>query len=123
MRVNIVQENRDLRIEYLLDQITEDKLKLILQRKEKGICKKQDSMNVYTMFVQCSTDIIYRFQDRINIHELTNEQITEIYKEFINEMNALKNYTNNCLKTLGKVYNSSWRGFTDKFNFGKVIET
>jgi hypothetical protein len=33
--VNIVRENRELRIQYLLDQITEDQLKITLQRKEK----------------------------------------------------------------------------------------
>jgi hypothetical protein len=58
IRANNVNIVRELRIQYLLDQITEDQLKITLQRKEKYMCKRGDLTNIYTMFVQCATDVV-----------------------------------------------------------------
>lgn len=114
---NLVLENRQLRIEYLLDNISEDHLKTVLQRKEKHMCKRGELINIYTMFVQCSTDILYRLYDSVHSTEVNNEQLLEITKDILNELNALREYTNNCLTKLGKVYNSSVRTFNDNFHF------
>lgn len=114
---NLVAENRQLRIEYLLDNISEDHLKIVLQRKEKHMCKRGELINIYTMFVQCSTDILYRLYDSVHSTEVNNEQLLEITKDILNELNALREYTNNCLIKLGKVYNSSVRTFNDNFHF------
>lgn len=119
INVNIIGENRLLRISYLLDEITEEQLKTLLQRKEKGICKRGELTNIYTMFVQCATDIFYRLIDSIYSIEISTEQIIEIYKEIINEMTSLKEYTNTHLTKIGKIYNSSSsiKLFNDEYNF------
>lgn len=117
--VNIVRENRELRIQYLLDQITEEQLKITLQRKEKYMCKRGELTNIYTMFVQCATDIIYRLSDNSESKDVSNTQLEAIYSEIHTEIESLKTYTNNCLLKLGKVYNSSVRVFNENFNFVK----
>ena len=96
------------RIQYLRNQIEEQDFKQILQRKDKINKKKQDISNVFTMFINTSTDVIYRFIDFIeppySLKMIQEENIKEAEK-ILNEVNAIVKYVNECLQDVAKSYN------------------
>jgi hypothetical protein len=57
------------------------------------MCKRGDLTNIYTMFVQCATDVVYRLSDNAESKEVSNTQLEEIYKEIYKEIESLKTYT------------------------------
>jgi len=96
------------RIQYLRNQLEEQDFKQILQRKDKINKKKQDISNVFTMFINTSTDVIYRFVEFIeppySLKMIEEENIKEA-EQILNEVNAIVKYVNECLQDIGKSYN------------------
>ena len=86
----------------------EKDFKQILQRRDKINKKKQDISNVFTMFINTSTDVIYRFIDFIeppySLKMIEEENIREGEK-ILNEVNAIVKYVNECLQDIAKSYN------------------
>jgi hypothetical protein len=52
--------NRELRIKFMLNELSEDKFKVAIQRDEKSRQKNNDIYNVLEMFVNVMTDIMQR---------------------------------------------------------------
>lgn len=113
-RVDRVQNNRDLRIKYMRNFITEEQFKRTLQQREKDISKKTDILQVLQMVSDCSTDILYRLRDAVKkgdyLHA-TNKS------DFINirELIELQTYANDCLSAISYRYNSKCLSITDTF--------
>lgn len=59
-RTDMVEENRDLRIRYMMNEIDEDKFKRLLQQREKARVKKQNIFMILQMFATSLTDIVQR---------------------------------------------------------------
>jgi hypothetical protein len=95
--INIADLNRDLRISYLLNDITEKNFKMALQQREKMENKKNDNLMVYQMFVDVCLDLLRRYAKDVN----TEEKHAVIMHEFT----KLMEYTKDCLVTTGKNYN------------------
>jgi hypothetical protein len=123
-------DNQDLRIAYLQKKITEAMFQITLQRREKMRLKKQDYYRLFTMMIQCMTDILYRYADDVEHHftdRLSNAftaaatskefQEARARKEetYCNEIFNLLQYGNECLKTIASVYNSQRYYLTDAF--------
>jgi|688.fasta_scaffold16096_5 hypothetical protein len=85
---NLVDINRDIRIKYMMKMINKDKFKLLLQKREKETSKKIDISNLLEMWIQCMTDIYYRFE-----------------KDYMIQIQNLQNYTNECFKKIAETYN------------------
>ena len=80
--VNPQNTNLELRIKYMMNFIDQPKFKSELQRREKKKEKKTEIYNIIDMFVNCTTDILYNFDDQVR-----NE-----YKEFYDTaMTLVKN--------------------------------
>ena len=88
--------------------ISRDEMKKLLQKREKELLKKGEIGNVLGMYVTCMTDIFYRM-----LNDNENENATKIK----NEMNELKNYTNDCFKKISKTYNCKEYNIDSKFRF------
>ena len=58
--------NRRFRIEFMMNEITEDRLKILLQRNEKKALKTIELRDVYQMIINTAKDIIFRFHDYVN---------------------------------------------------------
>jgi len=58
---NAFADNQDLRIAFLRKELTEQDFQVTLQRREKTRLKKQDYFRLFSMLIQCVTDIFYRF--------------------------------------------------------------
>lgn len=89
--------NRDLRIRYLSNRISEEAFRSEIQKRDKSKQKKRDLINVLQMIVQVFTDISYRFK---NDHE------KEDASSYIQEFEGLVVYSNDCFEKLSKNYNS-----------------
>lgn len=87
--------NEDVRKKFLLNEIKEDDLKRIVQRREKEI-KKYASLNqVMTMFVDVSKDVFIKLE--------TNQMNENRAKD---QLEQLREYTNSCLERVLKQFNS-----------------
>lgn len=99
-------DNQSLRIKFLTNEISEDRFKFLLQKREKASAKKHEISNVLGMYVSCSTDIMYRlyneYAQATNKKKITIQSFQKYEKEHLN----LKNYANQCLTSIGNVYNS-----------------
>jgi hypothetical protein len=93
---NEANMNRDLRISFILGEITEEYFKLTIQQREKKTNKDRDNLLVYEMFVQSCLDIVRRV-----FKEGTTK---EKYVEITNEYFELVEYANTCFKKVGKIY-------------------
>lgn len=113
-RVNNVQNNLDLRLQYLEKNIDEDKFRVSILRRSKANEKKQDIYNVIQLLVQTITDIIYRFHDELNNIDDTSstdivtfqmiQKIRNVCEKHYNEITAITDYCNNLLKQHQKTY-------------------
>lgn len=96
--VDRIGGNEDLRIQYLKNEIDEDKFKSMIQRRNKQHNKNHEIINILGMFVSTITDIIYRYVDNLKTTGFNN---TIQYK---NEIDNLRDYVNNHLEEIGNVY-------------------
>ena len=105
-------DNRNLRVKYLMNKISETNLKIILQQNEKVISKRTDFNNIYQMFYTVCSDIYIQIITNITENsyglKIANEVLFETVHPFIEEqIQTLKNlaiYFNENIKKLGKFY-------------------
>ena len=107
-QINQETNNQELRVQYLRQHINDQEFKTILQRNDKKNRKKRDIYNIYILFVNTVTDILYRFQDLIqedtyfdNIRE--PEDVIEIVN-VLREVFAIIKYVNECFQSIAKTY-------------------
>ena len=107
--VNAVQDNRRLRIQYILKDIDENEFKRILQHNEKNNCKKTEISMVLQMFLDTSMDIMRLF--------VTNAKTPDDVENSFTEMLALRAYTQGCLDKIGKRYKCVPKKITEEWTF------
>lgn len=93
-----------LRVNYLMNDITEDQLKVTLQRIEKTREKIRDIRDVLNMFCDVMSDIFRQFM--LNAIEK---------KDIINTYEGLRTYTTESFKTIHKRYNCATPLINDRF--------
>lgn len=102
-RNNIFQGNRDLRIKFLNNQITEKQFKTTLQRREKEYEKKTEISQILNTCIVVGSEILRGK----NIH-----QRIESLKEFINESMGRVSKLYNCVVPVfgehGQIYNKKY---------------
>lgn len=106
-------ENLYLRVLYLRNKITEEEFKRTLQRKEKENLKKQEIYNILQMFLECSTEIFYRFMEYLQTGKDRQNDEMDVFKEF----EGLREYSNNCLGRVSKAYKCRRYSIDVDFNF------
>jgi hypothetical protein len=94
-RVDEVNTNRDLRVKYLMNEITEEQFRTRIQRAEKSNEKKREIYTLLTMFIQCMTDILYRVDQDI------------VPLGILQEIEELREYVNDRLSVIAKAYDST----------------
>ena len=93
--VNVVNDNRDLRINYLLKVIDEKKFKRTIQQREKAREKKTHIHQVMTMYLGALADILNRIVQAPNLDALM---------ECVTEIDGLVEYTNTSFENISKIY-------------------
>lgn len=101
-----LQDNLQMRIDYMRNKIEKDDFKKKLQKKEKDNQKKREISNVLAMYTSCVTDIFYRLVDKPETKDAMKD-----------EMTVLRNYVNDSFDRIGKTYNSKTYEINGEFVF------
>ena len=94
-------DNQELRIAYLLNEITEDQFKQKLQQKEKQRSKKRELHDVYEMYVFTMVDLFNNLMTETSQPTATLENI----KNWLEQVKQLKVFANEQFIKIGSRYN------------------
>lgn len=100
-RLNHFEKDQDLRIKYLLNEITEDTFKTYIQRSDKEYSKRREIVDVLDLYINASTDIINRIINDFRTSAIEEHHFEDIIIEFY----RLRDYCNDLLHDISKVYN------------------
>lgn len=129
-RPDVLNNNLELRKQYLLNQIDEEKFKGLIQRSDKQYEKKTEMYNIFNMMVTAGSDIIYRFMSSADLMSSqsvekkyntrsaeknntssseNNNNYAEIFP-MLNEFDELVAYANECIQDINHVFTSNSNG-------------
>jgi hypothetical protein len=103
---DLLQDNLQMRIDYMRNKIKKEDFKKKIQKKEKENEKKREINNVLGMYTNCMTDIFYRLLDDINQKPLIKD-----------EMEELRKYANESLARISTTFNSKKYEINKKYVF------
>lgn len=99
---NNVNLNVDLRIQYMRGKLTEADFKTKIQRNHKKNEKKREFRDIMQMYINTSTDIIYRLEN--NMQNKNPQEKTQLCNTAIAELKSLTDYSNECMAIVSKTY-------------------
>ena len=109
--------NRKLRVQYLMNVLTENDFKAIIQQLEKKNNKSREYINIYQMLVDVSSD---KFREIVSgTGVLTTEQLTEIIQYF----DKLIEYFNENIANVGKRYKCVYPGIVRYKLYQNALKT
>ena len=109
-RPDAIQNNLELRVQYLTEQITKEEFKSALSRESKQFNKKREIGQVIQTVVFGMSDILTRLATLLRelreSHRKQNTDIDDVEKilGMFSEMDALIDYANECLEFICKQY-------------------
>jgi len=103
--VNYERRNEDLRVRYLMNEITMEDMRLILQRDEKRNDRNQEISDVYTLLCTTVTDILFRFLHYLDT--MKGISIDRIDTTLLDEIKTIVEYANECLIDIARTYSSA----------------
>jgi hypothetical protein len=97
-----MNDNLDLRVKFMIHELTDEKYKQLLQIREKNNEKTHEFDMIFRTYVVAARDIILNF---VNLSEKSDQTNTQqiVYNELMN----LRNYINDCFRRLIPVFNNS----------------
>lgn len=101
--------NRNLRIDYMLNRIDEDQYKKSIQQLEKKTEKAREYMNVLEILVNTITDVMARFCEQLFRHSDGFANVTAAGDDvfmILDEIPRIIAYVNECLEDISKNYSS-----------------
>jgi len=114
-QTNQVENNLELRIQYINNLITEETFKSLLQRRAKLTAKNHEYYQVLDMVYNTGSSIIFRFDNEIrtpNVQYTINDLLEH---PILNEIPPLIKYANECLAKIAKIYSSKEKHITSLF--------
>ena len=115
-RVDNVENNLKLRVEYMRKVIDKDTFKQRIQRDNKKFEKNREMYDIMQMFNQTVTDILFRFADNLNsvttqatpmatsVATQRDTQVIVIYDQMISEFAGILQYVNDFLAEISVTY-------------------
>ncbi len=94
------ETNQNLRMELLLNNITEASFKQTIQRIDKANAKREEILNIVITFRDIATEIIWPYFT--NRHDKTLENWEELY----NQLLKLESYINSCFGKVADIFGS-----------------
>ena len=101
---NYERRNEDLRVNYLMNEISEQVMRDQLQKDDKRHHKNQELADIYTLLGNTVTDIMFRFAEKLEREKDTN--IAKIDDSILNEITKIVEYANECLLDVAHTYSS-----------------
>jgi len=93
-----IDGNRDLRIEFMMNKISDEVYKQSLQLREKRMEKVQEYDMIYRTYVMAARDIILNC---INLDEIMEDNIIDMWFQ----LQKLREYVNECFRKLKPIFN------------------
>lgn len=90
--VNVQNDNRDLRIKFMIGDLPEDMFKKKIQQREKARQRKTDIRQVLEMYMAVLNDLFQTFVSNSNVGDL------------VTSLEALKNHVNPTLRAVSARY-------------------
>ena len=125
-RYNIVEDNTELRVQYLNNKIDEKQFKACVQKANKRVEKGNDIRHIANLLTTAYTDIIYRFENEvINMNIESYDKVDEYNSKIFNtakEIKNLKSYCDNLLEDNRRAFGGSGKKivFTE-FNTNVIV--
>ena len=94
------RNNRQMRVDYLMNKIQPNNMKIMLQRAEKKTLRESETREVLQMVCNTSEDIMLRFAEYIDRLEPNSEFDSKI----LDEMDKMLEYANECIHDIGTTY-------------------
>ena len=104
---NREERNEDLRIKYLMKEISKEDFECLLQRDDKKYNKTRELNEIYNMVSDTIRDILYRFLNYLETNEDTIRSTKRINVRILREVDQIINYANECLQDVSYTYSSS----------------
>ena len=110
-RTDHVENNVELRVLYLDRKITEEEFNTKIQRANKAFEKKREYAQIFHLYVQTITDIIFRLHDSACYprDSDTVESMINTCHQYVTELKAIRQYANECLVNITQVFGSTSR--------------
>jgi hypothetical protein len=105
------EANRDLRIKYMRNYISKEKLKVLLQQREKAHQKRQEVHNVLETAVLATTDIFQRAIRKAGRSYLQPTDVTSVCQE----LEELRLFVNEGMSKISKTYSCMTPRILDKW--------
>jgi hypothetical protein len=100
--------NQQLRIQYMMGELSEEKFKKMIQQTDKRVMKYTELHNVYTLLRDTVLDILMRFNA-----ELTENRFTP---EILDEIDAIVEYCNRVFYDIARVYDGRIHSLSNTLN-------
>ena len=115
-RINILDANKDLRIQYMMNELSKDKFKVMAQRRDKASQKNTELYSLSMTYVSIITDILYRFMANDVVPKtkqgkteeewgIIKKQKKDLIQCVIKEVLCIREYTNEEYQRISKIYN------------------
>lgn len=104
-------ETTSIRIDYLMKIIDEKRFKMLLHKKKKQQELNNEVLQIWDMYVNAATDILFRFRDNYRTKPKKVHWGTSVMYD---ELNALKDYKDKCLEDLCCVYKTNFPNLFNK---------
>ena len=101
---NYERRNEDLRVNYLMNEISEQVMRDQLQKDDKRHHKNQELADIYTLLGNTVTDIMFRFAEKLEREKDT--KLEKIDDSILNEITKIVEYANECLLDVAHTYSS-----------------
>jgi hypothetical protein len=118
-RVTDNNGNRDMRVQYMLNDIDEVKFKHDLWRREKDRDKNREIYNLLEIFVEVATDVIRRIDSDLSTGTLVTTQVGQYEKELY----RIREYVNEQFMRIGRVYTCVTKTITPQWDLSTTKET
>lgn len=105
--VNYERRNEDLRVKYLMKEITETEMKIQLQKDDKFHNRNQEQSNIFQMISTTVADIMFRFLHYIEAENPYIEGIEGFSLDILDEIDPIVKYANECLADVSYTYSCS----------------
>lgn len=99
-----IDNNRDLRIKYMIGDIDENVLKFKLQQREKAAYKRREIRDIIHMYQVVTLDIMQKV-------------VASTDTNYMSELFEIREHVNNCFKQISRTWGCTVHRITDDWNF------
>jgi len=127
--------NRDIRIRYMLNRMTIEEFRTLLQKREKDRLKREEVSQVLETFVQVADDLVYDLLNDVvddtldHVADVADVADVDVSLEirqtnldgFLSQMEHLRNYINDALAKIAQQYHSKRKAISPTYDEELVV--